>query len=1043
MKNDEKGDREMNQKWNRILGIWLAATMVILPFAVMVGRADTEPNDDFSEAELIMSIPATIEGSFTAGTDRYDIYIFYMPAGEPINISLSWVGASVDLDLYLFNMDYYNLDYSEYYNPERINIAAPYTGYYYILIYDYSKSTVNYNLSINTTTAITPPDNNVRVGDIANPNTYSIDSQPFNPAAIVQNIGNNQVSFSVEGKIYENYFVEEFSNIPLSGWTNVSVAGSNTWERTTTTYRSEPSSYRITFQYPVGDDWLISPQITPNAGDILTFWTRVGQSGWPTWLEVNISTGGNNISDFTTGPLLNLSDEAGNLSEFWTLHSIDLTPWAGIPIYIGFHSYNADGATVYLDDVMISSASSLVWSDTVSVSNLAPGSVETVNFSTFTPIGGKYYTFITFANLSNDFDVFDNTEIYTFYCVEYNPITLSNRTVFPSSGPYIQGNPLYINISYKHTENTAPTTANIILNNVSYPMTGTGTSYSQGVVYTFDGSSLPAGNYTYTFYFSDSTYNKTLPATGNYSITIYPPDDEYEQNDNMSQAQWIEPGVYQLKAYDNDWYKINCTAGLEIVVTITFPSGDLDLYLKNENNSTLDSSTSYSSLTEEVSYVINTTGVYYIYVLRYSGYPNYTMTITLGAPNPITLTSGSANPEEAVVGETVYFNVTYENSLNEAPTVARVFIDGTSHEMTSNGSTDYQNGVKYTYMTSSLAVGTHTFYFYFESGNFNKTYTPYYNEIVILPPDDMFEENYDIANASGMPAGTYNDLVCYDDDYYKVWVPAGANLTVVITFIDENGDLDLRLYNSTGSQIDYSIGSTDYEEVSITNATEGYYYIRVEPVGSVRTTYNMTIYINSSRQNQPPVLTNGNINPTSGDESTVFTASVQYSDPDGDPAVEVLLGIFNTDTLEYEVYKMSTTDNITFTYSFTLPFGNYSIVAIAADWANESEDLDLGTIRVAPPVTHTAITVTLQANATEVLVGSTVNLSGTVLYEDNTPVPAGTPVAITGTPGTTTNADGTFSLEVTINTNTTFKASATVGSFSNESAEVTVVARLP
>ncbi|MEM3341250.1 MAG: hypothetical protein QW728_01015, partial [Thermoplasmata archaeon] len=98
------------------------------------------------------------------------------------------------------------------------------------------------------------------------------------------------------------------------------------------------------------------------------------------------------------------------------------------------------------------------------------------------------------------------------------------------------------------------------------------------------------------------------------------------------------------------------------------------------------------------------------------------------------------------------------------------------------------------------------------------------------------------------------------------------------------------------------------------------------------------------------------------------------------------------------------------------------------------------TITVEPSAQqHTAISITLQANATSVAEGTAVTLFGTVLYEDQSPVPEGTVVTI-GTISVQTAANGSFSVEITPSQTTTYLAEATVGTlYDNASITITVV----
>jgi hypothetical protein len=79
-----------------------------------------------------------------------------------------------------------------------------------------------------------------------------------------------------------------------------------------------------------------------------------------------------------------------------------------------------------------------------------------------------------------------------------------------------------------------------------------------------------------------------------------------------------------------------------------------------------------------------------------------------------TLSGGGVNPPSGDTTDDFTFSVTYTDSDNDAPTAARVIIDGTPHDMTGSGTT-YSSGVTYNY-TTTLSAGSHTFRFEFNDG---------------------------------------------------------------------------------------------------------------------------------------------------------------------------------------------------------------------------------------------------------------------------------------------------------------------------------------
>jgi hypothetical protein len=87
-------------------------------------------------------------------------------------------------------------------------------------------------------------------------------------------------------------------------------------------------------------------------------------------------------------------------------------------------------------------------------------------------------------------------------------------------------------------------------------------------------------------------------------------------------------------------------------------------------------------------------------------------------------------------------------------------------------------------------------------------------------PNDMVVDAFpitpgtDTGPAAICPNGTGTD----DLDYYKFTVPAGTTTTTVtVDFTNARGDLDLKLYDATGTMLAQSRGFTDEEKIVCPN----------------------------------------------------------------------------------------------------------------------------------------------------------------------------------------------------------------------------------
>jgi len=97
-----------------------------------------------------------------------------------------------------------------------------------------------------------------------------------------------------------------------------------------------------------GDDWLITPQVTVQAGDSFSFFAR-------SWydvenFEVKLSTGGNAISSFT----ITLESVTGATSDY-AEYSYNLSAYAGLNIYLAIH-WVQDTYGFLVDDVKVGQA---------------------------------------------------------------------------------------------------------------------------------------------------------------------------------------------------------------------------------------------------------------------------------------------------------------------------------------------------------------------------------------------------------------------------------------------------------------------------------------------------------------------------------------------------------------------------------------------------------------------------------------------------------------------------------------------------------------
>lgn len=179
-------------------------------------------------------------------------------------------------------------------------------------------------------------------------------------------------TLTVSAQLNEDF---ESTTFPPTGWTVLSPDLGTGWERQTagvtpipgwnggtiTTAPTVGGGMGVAFAtYTTGgaasnDQWLITPSVTPVAGDKLGFWMeKFGQ--YKEEVQVKVSTTDAQAASFTVDlQIINLpADSSG-----WKFYSYDLSAYTGQAIYIAFREVmadnQADGAAIMLDVVQVSS----------------------------------------------------------------------------------------------------------------------------------------------------------------------------------------------------------------------------------------------------------------------------------------------------------------------------------------------------------------------------------------------------------------------------------------------------------------------------------------------------------------------------------------------------------------------------------------------------------------------------------------------------------------------------------------------------------------
>ncbi|MDR1847140.1 MAG: choice-of-anchor J domain-containing protein [Bacteroidales bacterium] len=198
-------------------------------------------------------------------------------------------------------------------------------------------------------------------------------------------------------------FSENFDSGIPSTWTMVDADGDGlNWATHSSGRNSTSCASSASWDYNTQlaltpDNWLISPQIAiPSGQNTLVWYSDAQDDSWPEdKYSVYVSATGSTPADFTaTTPVFTEVLQAGD----WTIHTVDLSAYAGQSIYVAFRHYDCtDMFVMKIDDISITNGALEIIN--VSAPNLAFGYVQ---------VGSSYTSYgmsITTVGLTNPVSV--------------------------------------------------------------------------------------------------------------------------------------------------------------------------------------------------------------------------------------------------------------------------------------------------------------------------------------------------------------------------------------------------------------------------------------------------------------------------------------------------------------------------------------------------------------------------------------------------------------------------------------------------------------
>ncbi|MDP6318087.1 MAG: hypothetical protein QF500_01700 [Candidatus Thalassarchaeaceae archaeon] len=344
---------------------------------------------------------------------------------------------------------------------------------------------------------------------------------------------------------------------------------------------------------------------------------------------------------------------------------------------------------------------------------------------------------------------------------------------------------------------------------------------------------------------------------------------------SMSTATWL-PSSSNATYYGNlsssdtsDYFGFNLSSNTGISAQLTSPSGaDFDLKLYSSSGSLIDSSasTSVDDVTSNGTAVGGTS--VYVEVERWSGSGQYTLEVwifsTAGQPGSNQDDAGSGTDAGADASTAISLttpNATIEGWISDqwdstdwysvsVPSDHFIYVDmvdfanasfyGSLIRLYDSSSSplDYDYGTSWSTISSNgTFVGGTTVYIeiysYSDEGHYNFTYgfgstssQPGANQDDAGTGGDAGNAAASATNIS-VPStgGNYTGWVSSNwdqDDWYRIAVPVNHTIWAEVSWTNSSADLDIYMYDSTGSSIiDYSTGSSNPESITANGTTVG------------------------------------------------------------------------------------------------------------------------------------------------------------------------------------------------------------------------------
>ncbi len=360
-------------------------------------------------------------------------------------------------------------------------------------------------------------------------------------------------------------------------------------------------------------------------------------------------------------------------------------------------------------------------------------------------------------------------------------------------------------------------------------------------------------------------------------------DDRLEENDTRETGELLTPNLYgdlTITSGDEDWILFDVCEGGTIDITITFTDdqGDLDATLYSPSGSTVRTASS-SSDNETLNYSNASAGQYALRVYGWSSATNMydlQFSITDCAPPPppppsaleddrledndtretgelltpnlysnLTITDGDEDwiLFDVCEGGNITIDLTFTHADGDLDTYLYDpddFVAGSS----TSGSDNEQ------IVVSNADAGRYALKVY----GFLSDQNRYDLRLSISGCDgggstgsglspDRLENNDTLETAEVLTPNYYSNLnlIGEDEDWIAIDVCQGGDLTIDVLFSHSDADIDLRLRTADDSYLAAATGSSDDEQINVSNLDAGRVYLNIYSYGSVEVVYDLRI----------------------------------------------------------------------------------------------------------------------------------------------------------------------------------------------------------